>query len=183
MLTGCPRESFSRSFDPGFFSLASRFDWRLFFGFPVYVIRFASPTAAVDPVRLYSNTGVIGQLLHQPGGLVRRPRVCPSVAPTRLPRASSTHRPAGHPDPAASHHAAALHRRHSCDGLPVDLRRPSPPCSDWNSCIIPTRRPRAMRWPIIAALPPAAAGFISDSAATTPPPSGVPRNRLIRLIH
>ena len=31
-----------------------------------------------------------------------------------------------------------------------------------------------MRRPIIAALPPAAAGFISDSAATTPPLSGVP---------
>ena len=47
--------------------------------------------------------------------------------------------------------------------------------------------------PIITALPPAATGFISDSAATAPPPSGVPdlaRDRLdpplaaaIRLIY
>ena len=40
-----------------------------------------------------------------------------------------------------------------------------------------------MRRPIIAALPPAAAGFISDSATTTPPPSGVPDLARDRLDH
>ena len=40
-----------------------------------------------------------------------------------------------------------------------------------------------MRRQIIAALPPAAAGFISDSVATTPPPSGVPDLARDRLDH
>ena len=40
-----------------------------------------------------------------------------------------------------------------------------------------------MRRPIIAALPPVAAGFISDSAATTPSPSGVPDLARDRLDH
>ena len=40
-----------------------------------------------------------------------------------------------------------------------------------------------MRRPIIAALPPAAVGFISDSTATTPPPSGVPDLTRDRLDH
>nr|BDI54654.1 predicted protein [Triticum aestivum] len=127
----------------------------------------------------------MGQLLHRLGGLARRPRVCPSVAPTRRPRVSSTHRIAGRPDPEASRHAAALHRRRSRDGPPVDLRRPSPPYSDRDSCITPTRRPRAMRRPIIAALPPATVGFILNSAAITPRPSGVPdlaRDRLDHLL-
>ena len=54
---------------------------------------------------------------------------------------------------------------------------------DWDFCITPTRRPRAMRRPIIAALPPTAAGFISDSAATMPSPSGVTGLARDRLDH
>ena len=108
VLAGCSRGSFFRSFDPGFLSLAGRFDRHFLFGFPVHVILFASPTAAVDPVRLYSNTDAIGRLLHRTGGLARRPRVCPLIAPTWRLRAASLHRPAGRPDPTASCHAAAL---------------------------------------------------------------------------
>ena len=40
-----------------------------------------------------------------------------------------------------------------------------------------------MQRPIIAALPPAAAGFISDSAATTPSLGGVPDLACDRLDH
>ena len=114
------------------FSLAGRFDRRLLFGFPVFVIRFASPTAAVDPVRLYSDFGIDYTSVFTD---LAASRVYPPVAPTRRPRimrrpftaaVRATAHPsiyAGrhrallrpgllhHPDPTASRPAAANHSR------------------------------------------------------------------------